>query len=55
MLTLILDKDFCRIVIDRLVTVDKNNIPTLHTNPDDILFLAPKQYINSISDKWKEI
>ena len=41
MLSSILDRDFCRIVIDRIVTVDSNNISTLHTNPDDILKIAP--------------
>src|SRR6059058_2903872 len=41
MLSSILDRDFRRIVIDRIVTVDSNNIPTLHTNPDDILKIAP--------------
>ena len=44
MLFSILDRDFRRIVIDRIVTVNSNNIPTLHTNPDDILKIAPTQY-----------
>ena len=44
MLSSILDRDFRRIVVDRIVTVDSNNIPTLHTNPDDILKIAPTQF-----------
>src|SRR5437764_4685210 len=44
MLFSILDRDFHRIVIDRIVTVDSNNVLTLHTNPDDILKIASTQY-----------
>ena len=44
MLSSVLDKDFRRIVIDRIVTTDSNRISTLHTNPDNILKLAATQY-----------
>jgi hypothetical protein len=65
MLSSLLDKDFKKITVDRLVTTDENNVPTLHTNPDDILSLAPKQYsallrprnhgFDNLPDEWKEI
>ena len=65
MLSSILDRDFCCIVIDRIVTVDSNNVPTLHTNPDDILKIAPTQFralthprrhqFDSISPEWASI
>src|SRR6185437_9387621 len=65
MLSSLLDRDFKKITIDRLVTTDNNNVPTLHTNPDDILELAPKQYnallrprnhgFDNLPDDWKEI
>ena len=65
MLSSVLDRDFRRIVIDRLVTVDSNNIPTLHTNPDDILKIAPTQYkallrprqhrFESMNEEWTQI
>ena len=65
MLSSLLDRDFKKITIDRLVTTDDNNVPTLHTNPDDILELAPKQYnallrprnhgFDNLPDDWKEI
>jgi len=65
MLSSLLNKDHKKINIDRLVTIDENNVPTLHTNPDDILTLAPKQYsallrprkhqFDELPDDWKEI
>ena len=65
MLSSILDRDYRRIVIDRIVTVDSNNIPTLHTNPDDILKIAPTQFkalthprqhqFDSLTPEWTSI
>src|SRR2546423_199896 len=65
MLFSILDRDYRRIVIDRIVTVDSNNIPTLHTNPDDILKIAPTQFkalthsrqhqFDSLTPEWASI
>src|ERR1044071_7744225 len=65
MLSSILDRDYRRIVIDRIVTVDSNNVPTLHTNPDNILKIAPTQFsallhlkqhrFDSISPEWASI
>ena len=65
MLSSILDRDYRRIVIDRIVTVDSNNIPTLHTNPDDILKIAPTQFralthprqhqFDSLTPEWVSI
>ena len=65
MLSSILDRDYRRIVIDRIVTVDSNNIPTLHTNPDDILKIAPTQFkalthprqhqFDSLTPEWASI
>src|SRR3989440_2543036 len=51
MLSSILDRDFRRIVIDRIVTVDSDNIPTLHTNPDDILKDRKSTRLNSSHDQ----
>src|SRR5256714_1656427 len=65
MLFSILDRDYRRIVIDRIVTVDSNNIPTLHTNPDDILKIAPTQFkalthsrqhqFDSLTPEWESV
>ena len=65
MLSSILDRDFRRIVIDCIVTVDFNNVPTLHTNPDDILKIAPTQFralthlrqhqFDSLTPEWASI
>jgi len=65
MLSSILDRDYRHIVIDRIVTVDFNNIPTLHTNPDDILKIAPTQFkalthprqhqFDSLTPEWASI
>jgi len=65
MLSSILDRDYRRIVIDRIVTVDSNNIPTLHTNPDDILKIAPTQFralthprqhqFDSLTSEWASV
>ena len=65
MLSSILDRDFRRIVIDRIVTVDSNNIPTLHTNPDDIFKIAPTQFralthprqhqFDSLTPEWASV
>ena len=65
MLSSILDREYNKIVIDRLVTTDENSVPTLHTNPDDILKLAPKQYsallrprqhqFDNMDDDWKNV
>ena len=64
MLASVLNRDFRRIKIDRLVTVEDGK-PILHTSPQDILKIAPTQYealrkprkhqFNNIDKDWAHV